>query len=92
MILLMSIAILMIMVVMMMMMMMMSFAYSVQQNVLFFAVTCWGKPNGNYKDPGNCYGYISCSNQIAYYMPCPAGLKYNEVHDKCDWPKNVNCY
>ena len=76
----------------MMMMMMISFAYSVQQNVLFFAVTCWGKPNGNYKDPGNCYGYISCSNQIAYYMPCPAGLKYNEVHDKCDWPKNVNCY
>ncbi|KAM7434295.1 hypothetical protein ABFA07_015575 [Porites harrisoni] len=54
--------------------------------------TCWGKPNGNYKDPGNCYGYISCSNQIAYYMPCPAGLKYNEVKDKCDWPKNVNCY
>ena len=83
----------MIMVVMMMMMMMMIMVRMIDLRlVLFFAVTCTGKPNGNYKDPGNCYGFISCSNQIAYYMPCPAGLKYNEVHDKCDWPKNVNCY
>mmetsp|Transcript_25255 Transcript_25255/g.41092 ORF Transcript_25255/g.41092 Transcript_25255/m.41092 type:complete len:303 (+) Transcript_25255:102-1010(+) len=53
--------------------------------------TCRGKPNGDYKDPNNCYGFISCSNGIAYYMQCPAGLRFNAALDKCDWPKNVKC-
>ncbi|XP_078378120.1 properdin-like [Oculina patagonica] len=52
---------------------------------------CQGKANGNYKDPNNCYGYISCSNGLAYHMPCPANLKYNKQADKCDYPENVTC-
>lgn len=51
--------------------------------------SCRGKHNGDYADPDNSYGFISCSNGIAYHMPCPAGLKFNAVYDKCDWPHNV---
>ncbi|XP_022786108.1 coadhesin-like [Stylophora pistillata] len=36
---------------------------------------CTGKLNGNYKDPNNCFGYIACSNDVAYQMPCPQDLK-----------------
>ena len=52
---------------------------------------CQGKADGNYKDPNNCYGYIACGDGIMYHMPCPAGLKYNEETDRCDWPRNVAC-
>ena len=52
---------------------------------------CRGKPNGNYRDPDTCYGYIACSNGITYKMPCPAGLMYNAKKDQCDYPKNVHC-
>ena len=52
---------------------------------------CHGKTNGNYRDPDNCYGFITCSNQIAYKMDCNSGLKYNEKIDQCDWPQNVQC-
>ena len=52
---------------------------------------CHGKPNGNYEDPDTCYGFISCSNGIAYKMACPAGLRYNKKKDQCDWPSNVPC-
>ena len=52
---------------------------------------CDDKANGNYRDPDNCYGFISCSNKIAYKMNCPANLKYNETTDQCDWPQNVQC-
>ena len=52
---------------------------------------CDGKRNGNYEDPDTCYGFISCSNEIAYKMACPAGLRYNAKKDQCDWPKNVPC-
>lgn len=52
-------------------------------------VFCQGKADGNYKDPSNCYGYIACSNGITHHMPCPAGLKYDEQTDQCDWPWNV---
>ena len=59
--------------------------------LLSFLVSCQGKADGNYKDPNNCYGYISCSNGITYHMPCPAELKYNKQTDRCDWPDNVTC-
>ena len=52
---------------------------------------CDGKLDGNYKDPDTCYGYIACSNEIAYKMPCPTGLMYNEEKDQCDYPGNVDC-
>ncbi|KAL9966350.1 hypothetical protein ACROYT_G024405 [Oculina patagonica] len=52
---------------------------------------CFGLPNGNYKDPNNCYGFISCSNGLTYKMDCPAGLRYNYTINQCDWPANVPC-
>lgn len=52
---------------------------------------CSGLPDGNYKDPNNCYGFISCSNGLTYKMDCPAGLRYNYTIDQCDWPVNVPC-
>ena len=52
---------------------------------------CDGKPNGDYKDPDTCHGFISCSNGIPYKMPCPANLCFNERKDQCDYCKNVPC-
>ncbi|XP_058943143.2 probable endochitinase [Pocillopora verrucosa] len=52
---------------------------------------CTEKPDGNYKDPNNCFGFIACSNGIAHQMNCPHDLKYNEKKDICDWPENVTC-
>ncbi|KAM7425069.1 hypothetical protein ABFA07_023461 [Porites harrisoni] len=52
---------------------------------------CHGKPNGNYRDLYTCYGYIACSNKIAYKMRCPTGLMYNVEKDQCDYPENVEC-
>lgn len=58
---------------------------------LLFSVVfnCAGRPNGNYPDPNNCYGYIACSNGHAYRMPCPAGLVWNDATKRCDWKRNV---
>ena len=65
-------------------------------NVFYFLCSaamsfCSGLPNGNYKDPNNCYGFISCSNGLTYKMDCPAGLRYNYTINQCDWPANVPC-
>ena len=51
---------------------------------------CDGKPNGDYNDPDNCYGFISCSNGIPYHMPCADHLKFNNKTDTCEG--NVPCY
>ncbi|XP_031574328.1 chondroitin proteoglycan 2-like [Actinia tenebrosa] len=50
---------------------------------------CSGKANGNYPDPSNCHGYIACSNDLIYHMPCPAQLKWNDRQKRCDWPKHA---
>ncbi|KAJ7365193.1 hypothetical protein OS493_007844 [Desmophyllum pertusum] len=52
---------------------------------------CEDKADGNYKDPDNCYGFITCANQITYFRSCPEGLMYNEKTDQCDYPENVQC-
>ena len=52
---------------------------------------CDGKANGNYRDPDNCYGYISCASQMTTPVDCPGNQKYNEAKDKCDYPENVDC-
>jgi len=51
---------------------------------------CDGKRDGDYTNPSNCYGFIACSGGIAYDMPCPAGLKFDEKKDACDY--NAPCY
>ena len=52
---------------------------------------CKDRDDGNYRDPDNCFGFITCSNYMTYKRHCPAGLKYNQAKDWCDWPKNVLC-
>ncbi|XP_078349279.1 uncharacterized protein LOC144634249 [Oculina patagonica] len=59
------------------------------------AVDCQGKPNGNYKDPNNCHGYIACSNGNTHYKDCaPATpqLVYNEQTDQCVYPSELACW
>ncbi|XP_029193719.1 thrombospondin-2-like [Acropora millepora] len=51
---------------------------------------CDGKRDGDYANPSNCYGFISCSRGIAYDMSCPPGLKFNERTDACDY--SAPCY
>ncbi|XP_039598741.1 chondroitin proteoglycan-2-like [Polypterus senegalus] len=46
---------------------------------------CSGRANGNYPNSADYYSYISCSNELTYIMPCPAGLIYNPAKDQCDW-------
>ena len=38
---------------------------------------CNGKPDGHYKDPDNCYGYIACVKGIAERFYCPYSLRFN---------------
>ena len=64
-------------------------------NITFFSLCfsggfCHGKSDGNYANPNNCYGYIACSGGVTYYMPCPAGLKYDEKEDQCNY--NAPCH
>ncbi|KAK3735050.1 hypothetical protein QZH41_001733 [Actinostola sp. cb2023] len=48
---------------------------------------CLGKNNGDYPDPDNCKGYITCSNGLTYRRPCPGELKWSRTKKRCDWPQ-----
>ena len=52
---------------------------------LFTADFCAGKKGGDYADPSNPSGYISCSGGITYERNCPAGLVWNDTKKICDW-------
>ena len=52
---------------------------------------CHGKPDGHYKDPDNCYGYIACVNGIAQKFHCPYFLRFNPKTKQCDYPEFVAC-
>ena len=69
---------------------------SVSQTVLLLFLLglgfCDGKSNGDYRDPGNCYGFVTCSNGTPYKMKCPSTLKFNDQTKRCDWPQNVQCH
>ena len=45
----------------------------------FTADFCAGKKDGDYADPSNPSGYISCSGGITYRRKCPAGLVWNDT-------------
>ena len=46
---------------------------------LFTADFCAGIKDGDYADPSNPSGYISCSGGITYRRKCPAGLVWNDT-------------
>ena len=52
---------------------------------------CNGKANGHYKDPGNCYGYITCVNGIAQRFYCPYTLRFNPKTQMCDYQQIIAC-
>ncbi|KAM3421689.1 hypothetical protein BST61_g2073 [Cercospora zeina] len=59
---------------------------------------CMGGKDCLYPLPGNCGGYIQCQPKdttyqtgIAYEMPCPAGLLWNDNQKWCDYPENSTC-
>ena len=53
---------------------------------------CKGKEDGDYADPDNPSGYITCSGGIAYKRSCAGGLVWNAEKKICDWPYNVKDY
>ncbi|XP_032218734.1 chondroitin proteoglycan 2 isoform X2 [Nematostella vectensis] len=52
---------------------------------------CEEKKNGDYADPSNCNGFITCSNGYAYKRDCPFNLKFDTKKLECEWPNKVNC-
>lgn len=52
---------------------------------------CANLENGNYAHPTGCEKYVACTNHIAYTMPCPAGLHFNHVLNKCLEPEEAHC-
>ena len=58
---------------------------SVRIIYLFTADFCAGKKDGDYADPSNPSGYISCSGGITYRRKCPAGLVWNDTKKICYW-------
>lgn len=56
------------------------------------ATGCRGPTDCLYRNPKNCNRFIQCNNEgVAYDMPCPAGLHFNEQTRICDCPENANC-
>ncbi|XP_057292943.1 peritrophin-44-like [Hydractinia symbiolongicarpus] len=52
---------------------------------------CNEKPDGYYKDPKNCKGYVTCKNGMTYHQECPFELFYNADKKLCDFEENVDC-
>ena len=52
---------------------------------------CHGKPDGHYKDPDNCYGYIACVKGIAQKFFCPYSLRFDAKTQRCYYPDFVTC-
>jgi len=50
--------------------------------------------SGNFPSE-DCTSYFTCveesSGLKAYTVSCPAGLHYNPLIEKCDWPENTEC-
>ena len=54
----------------------------------FFLDFCKGKETGNYANPDDPSGYITCVNGITYKRKCPQGLVWNNEKKVCDWPSH----
>ena len=52
---------------------------------------CGGGGSGISVDPGNCAGFIMCSNGIPFKMDCPTGTHFSATLLVCDFPHNVDC-
>jgi len=52
---------------------------------------CPDREEGYYAHPTDCTAYYHCSNGLAWYQQCDAGLYFNKKSKMCDWPWNVEC-
>lgn len=52
---------------------------------------CKDKSNGDYSDPSNSCGYVTCSNGITYQRDCPDGLAWNNQGGYCDFSDSADC-
>lgn len=53
---------------------------------------CVGPKDCLHPNPDDCTTFIQCNDaKIAYLMPCPAGLEWNNREKICDWPRNAKC-
>ena len=68
---------------------------SAQKSLRFVAFlgsfSCEDRPDGYYANPSDCSKYYRCVVGNKYAFKCPAGLKFNDKIDVCDWPENVKC-
>ena len=56
------------------------------QMISFTTDFCEDKEDGDYADPNNPEGYITCLRGIAYPKDCAADLVWNDDLKVCDWP------
>jgi len=53
---------------------------------------CKGPKDCLYPNPANCSSFIQCTAAgLAYVMPCPSGLQWNDNEKICDWPSQSTC-
>lgn len=52
---------------------------------------CERSGDGIYRDPENCSQFIQCYDSIKYVTKCPGNLRFNNIHNYCDFPHNVHC-
>ena len=52
---------------------------------------CTDKNDGLYSHDKDCSLFYQCHQGETYVKNCPAGLHFNQNHQYCDWPANVNC-
>jgi len=53
--------------------------------------SCKGRASGDYPNPSDCTKFYTCSNGVAYLMPCSAGLHFNATSKTCDYPERAGC-
>ncbi|CAG2113602.1 unnamed protein product, partial [Medioppia subpectinata] len=53
---------------------------------------CVGPTECHYSNPRSCESYIQCTaGGVAYEMPCPVGLHWNNRAKLCDYPEVADC-
>ena len=54
---------------------------------------CSGKADGDYPSCRKCTEFVSCSNGLLYYMPCPVNLEWDDRQyvRRCEYHPSPTC-
>ena len=53
---------------------------------------CEGKSDGQYRNPWNCHGFVSCVNSAPFLLPCPEKyLVYDPYINSCESSESFTC-